>query len=41
MKAELTKQLRRDEGEKLAAYQDLSNRLPFGSVAAFSMGQPS
>ena len=39
MKAELTKQLRRDEGEVLTAYQD-RRREPFGSVAAFSSLHP-
>lgn len=41
MKAELTRQLRRDEGEVLTAYNDSRSREPFGSVAAFSIGQPS
>lgn len=41
MKAELIKQLRRDEGEVLTVYADARKREPFGSVAAFSIGQPS
>jgi hypothetical protein len=43
MKAELTRQLRGDEGVKAQAYQDhLGLSLdPFGKVAAFSTGHPS
>jgi len=37
----LTEQLRRDEGERLAVYSDARRREPFGRVAAFSIGQPS